>query len=259
MDKHIEELLPFYAMNALSEQERELVESYLAEHPEARSQIEELNDAVSALPLGISPIEPSGHVKEALMARVTAEAKAKTPSLSREQSSRRENRVQSFFQVLSLGAAVAAILWAIVLNLQIARLQEEVATLNQQVANQSQSLQQLIDSLPSSSDVITVSLKGTDIQPRAQGELIADPGSQSAVLVITGLPALEAGRTYQVWLINGGTPVSAGLLTIDEHGRGMVIVTSEESIGSFNALGISIEPEGGSQQPTGDIVVLSEL
>lgn len=259
MDKHIEELLPFYAMNALSEEERELVERYLAEHPEARSQIDELNKAVSVLPQGVSPMEPSVRVKESLMARVAADATARTPARAPEQPSRRESRFENLFRVFSLGAAVAAILWAVVLNLQVARLQEEVASLNQQVASQSQSLQQIVESLPSSSDVITVSLKGTDIQPRAQGELIVDPASQSAVLVITGLPPLEAGRTYQVWLIDGDTPVSAGLLTIDDHGRGVVIVTSEESIGSFNALGISIEPEGGSEQPTGDIVVLSEL
>jgi hypothetical protein len=46
---------------------------------------------------------------------------------------------------------------------------------------------------------------------------------------------------------------------VDENGQGVFIVNSEESIGSFNSLGISIEPQGGSVQPTGDIVVLSDL
>ena len=36
MDKDIEELLPFYALDALTDEERELVETYLAEHPEDR-------------------------------------------------------------------------------------------------------------------------------------------------------------------------------------------------------------------------------
>jgi anti-sigma-K factor RskA len=53
--------------------------------------------------------------------------------------------------------------------------------------------------------------------------------------------------------------ISAGLLSVDENGQGVVVVTSDESIGSFNQLGISVEPEGGSQQPTGDIVVLSDI
>ena len=109
------------------------------------------------------------------------------------------------------------------------------------------------------SAVITVSLKGTDVQPQAQGQLIADPNSQSAVLVIVGLTPLEAGKTYQVWLIQGNAPVSAGLLKVDENGQGVLVVSSETAIGSFDALGISVEPEEGSPQPTGDIVVLSEL
>ncbi|RPI87665.1 MAG: anti-sigma factor, partial [Chloroflexi bacterium] len=50
-----------------------------------------------------------------------------------------------------------------------------------------------------------------------------------------------------------------GLLTVDQNGQGVFVVTSEAEIGSFNSLGISVEPEGGSPQPTGDIVVLSDL
>ena len=53
--------------------------------------------------------------------------------------------------------------------------------------------------------------------------------------------------------------VSAGLLSIDETGQGVVIVTSNKPIDSFNLLGISVEPQGGSPQPTGDIVLLSDI
>lgn len=258
MDKHIEELLPFYALNALSEEEHELVEKYLAEHPEDRRQVDEMREAASSLPMGVTPVEPSGQIKAQLMARVTADSQSRKAPTVAKQLSRRESRFEDFFRIFSLGAALAAILWAIVLNLQVARLQSEVATLNQQVANQSESLQQLVQNLPSSSNVVTVSLKGTNAQPQAQGQLIADPANQSAVLVVTGLPPLEPGKTYQVWLI-AGAPVSAGLLTVDEQGQGVLIVTSTESIGSFQSLGISVEPEGGSPQPTGDIVILSDL
>jgi anti-sigma-K factor RskA len=152
-------------------------------------------------------------------------------------------------------------IWVIVLNIQVARLQNEVSSLNERLVAQSESIDQIIANLPQTdqADVITVSLKGTQVQPQAQGQLIVDPDSQSAVLVISGLPKLEPGNTYQVWLINGGAPISAGLLAVDENGQGVFIVNSEEAIGSFNSLGISVEPEGGSEQPTGDIVVLSDL
>jgi len=258
MDPRIEELLSFYVLDALTDEERELVESYLAEHPEARQQVQDLQSGASRLPYAVSPVEPPQHVKRSLMARVTSDERARRQVQS--QPPRRAFRFEDIFRVLSLGAATIAIVWAFFLNAQIARLQTEIAGLNEQVAAQSQSLETLINGLPqtSPSNVITVSLKGTEAQPRAQGQLIADPNEQSAVLVISGLPPLDPGRTYQVWLI-GNAPVSAGLLTVDENGQSVLIVTSEEAIGSFNSLGISVEPEGGSQQPTGEIVVLSDL
>lgn len=256
---HIEELLPFYALDALTDEERELVEKYLVEHPEARQQVEEMGRAASALPYGVSPLEPSPQSRQALMARVNSEAEAR--ALSSVPVARRVGFLENFFRTLSLGAAAIAIIWAIVLNAQVARLQNEVSVLNERLEAQSESIDQIIANLPQTdqANVITVSLKGTEVQPQAQGQLIVDPDSQAAVLVISGLPRLEPGKTYQVWLIDGGAPVSAGLLSVDENGQGVFIVNSEESIGSFNALGISIEPFGGSLEPTGDIVVLSDL
>lgn len=268
MDPRIEELLPFYVLDALTDEEKEQVESYLAEHPEARAQVQDLQSGASALPDSVQPVEPPRRVKEALMARVAIDAQVRErssePVTSSSAASRelapRGLRFEDIFRLLSFGAATAAIIWAFVLNAQVAQLQNQIAVLNQQIAVQAQSLDQIITSLPQSnqSDVITVSLKGTEAQPRARGQLIADPNEQSAVLVISGLPPLEPGQTYQVWLI-GDAPVSAGLLTVDENGQSVLIVTSEESIGSFHSLGISIEPEGGSEQPTGEIVVLSDL
>lgn len=261
MDPRIEELLPFYVLDALTDEERQLVESYLAEHPEARTQVQELRPGVSALPYAVSAAEPPRQVKESLMRRVNSDAEARSGVPVESQVSRRGLRFESIFRWLALGAATLAIIWAIALNAQVAQLRNEISALNDRLAAQAQSLEQIITNLPQTnpSDVITVSLKGTDVQPEAHGQLIADPNENSAVLVITGLPQLEPGRTYQVWLIDGGAPVSAGLLTVDEYGQSVLILTSEEDIGSFDSLGISIEPEGGSPQPTGEIVVLSEL
>jgi len=264
MDPRIEELLPFYALDALTDEERELVDSYLAEHPEAREQMKDLHTGASAVPYGVSPVVPPRKVKESLMARVNADAKARVYSSARRQPSRpflRGVRGENILRTFTLGVATLAIVWVIILNAQISQLRNEIFDLHETLAAQSNSLEQIIANLPKSppSNVITVSLKGTNIQPRAHGQLVVDPNEQSAILIISGLPKLEANKTYQVWLINGGAPVSAGLLSIDENGQGVVIVTSNESIGSFKSLGISVEPEGGSPQPTGDIVVLSDI
>lgn len=256
--RQIEELLPFYALDALTEEERALVEDYLREHPAARAQVEEMRATASNLPLSVPPVEPAARTKKALMARVAMDERVRSSAQGRP--SPRVNRFESFFRTFSLVTAAVAIVWVIILNIQVVRLRNELATLNSALAAQSESLNQIIEKLPreNPSGAITVSLKGTSAQPQAHGQLIADPNSQSAVLVITGLPPLEPGKTYQVWLI-AGAPVSAGLLTVDADGQGVLIITSTEPIGSFQSLGVSVEPEGGSPQPTGDIVILSEL
>ena len=261
--RQIEELLPFYALDALTDEERELVESYLAEHSEARAQIEEMSGAASSLPYSAPPAEPPRHAKEALMARVAADAdaRARASKHASRQPSRRVMRLENIFQAFSLGAATVAIIWAVALNIQLSRLQNEVSLLGDALVAQSNSLEQINAKLPQLTDstVVTISLRGTSARPDAHGQLIADPNSNSAVLVIAGLGPLEAGKTYQVWLIDGGGPKSAGILTVDANGQGLLILSSELTIGEFNSLGISIEPDGGSEQPTGEIVVLSEL
>jgi anti-sigma factor RsiW len=108
MDPRIEELLPFYALDALSDDEKKLVESYLAEHPEARTQMEDLQSGASALPYSVSAVEPPRHVKEALMRRVTADAQARERSSVRDTTSmrtagepvRRGIRLEDIFRVL---------------------------------------------------------------------------------------------------------------------------------------------------------------
>src|SRR5512133_3423962 len=176
MDNPIEELLPFYVLDALTDEERELVEAYIVEHPEARVQIDEMRRVGSALPQSVAPVQPAPRTKTALMARVAADERAR--SSMQNQPSHRGNRFESFFRAFSLAAAALAIVWVIVLNGQVVRLRSEIAKLNSALAAQSNSLNQIIQKLPQTtpSTTITVSLRGTKVEPNAQGQLIADPG-----------------------------------------------------------------------------------
>ena len=92
MDRQIEELLAFYALDALNDEEKELVEAYLKGHPEARQQVEEMGRAVSALPHSVSPVEPSPRSKEALMARVAAEWDGRLAAIKRLAESSNTNK-----------------------------------------------------------------------------------------------------------------------------------------------------------------------
>jgi anti-sigma-K factor RskA len=287
MDNHIEELLPFYALGALTDEERGQVEAYLKEHPEVRAQIEEMEIAASALPYGVSPVEPSDRPKQTLMARIEADQRARS-SIPREESRSRATRnwfmrIQpSFISALSLLVAAIALTLMFASNREVSRLGREVAELHNTLLAQTTRVEQLNNALIAQANRLeqlnsqlgevnaklpevtpsalkTFVIGGTEVQPDAHGQLIADPNSQSAVLVVSGLAPLPSGKIYQIWLIEGSTPKSAGLLQVDALGQGVSVLTPEKAIASFDALGISIEPEEGSQQPTGDIVMLSEI
>jgi anti-sigma-K factor RskA len=100
-----------------------------------------------------------------------------------------------------------------------------------------------------------MALAGTDVQPGASGQLIANPTGASAVLVVSGLQRLAPGRSYQLWLVSDGTPVSAGVFNVDENGEAVIEVIASAPPASYEAMGVSIEPEGGSDLPTGDVVL----
>jgi len=274
VDERIEELFPLYALDALSDEERSQVDSYVATRPDARARLDDLVRTASAVPFDVTPVDPSPAVKRAVMDRVSADAGARSAETRRAAPSRVRNWRAALFRPLpllagaSLLAAILAVVWAISLSAEVTRLKQENAALTTQVDDleaQNAVLQQellareQVIALLSSPGVQTMAIAGTEEQPNASGQLIADPTGQSAVLVVSGLSTLPAGQVYQFWLIDEGVPLGAGTFSVDEQGEAVLEVTASAPIGSFDAMGVSIEPEGGSEQPTGAIVMLSTL
>jgi anti-sigma-K factor RskA len=74
-----------------------------------------------------------------------------------------------------------------------------------------------------------------------------------AVLQTTNLAAAPSGKAYQMWLqAAGGNFVSAGLLP----GSGNQTVVLEGDAATALGAGLSVEPAGGSQQPTTQPIAL---
>jgi anti-sigma-K factor RskA len=76
---------------------------------------------------------------------------------------------------------------------------------------------------------------------------------------VRNLPELAAGQTYQGWLMRGNEdPLSIGVFKV-EDGTGILIFEIGESIGEFEQVGITAEPDGGSPGPTSDPVLAGQL
>ena len=100
-------------------------------------------------------------------------------------------------------------------------------------------------------------LAGTEAAPQANATLIQEPGASSAFLLVNGLPALPEGQEYQVWKITGEDPAGAGIFGRSDSMEQLVILPTD--FFGADAIGVSIEPRGGSPQPTGAIVLQGEL
>lgn len=70
------------------------------------------------------------------------------------------------------------------------------------------------------------------------------------------LPDPGEGRTYQLWLIDEEGPSSAGTF-LPEDGETVVVLEGTAEPGY--TVGLTIEPAGGSTQPTGEVLVAQPL
>lgn len=74
-----------------------------------------------------------------------------------------------------------------------------------------------------------------------------------SALLVDGLGALPADKVYELWYINGKGAVSAGTFTT---GSGTSWRVLEGSMSAGDTVGVTVEPQGGSKQPTTDPVVI---
>jgi anti-sigma-K factor RskA len=255
-DDLYEELLPLYALGALTKDEQAQVEAYVARNPAAKRRLDEFSQTADALAFAVPPVAPAPRVKQALMARVAKDARRREPEPSPSVFSLLGGlltRLSPVLAVASFAAVIAAGAWGLSLNNQIASLRTETQALQTQLATQ----RDLVAELASPAQMV-IAISGTENQPGAHGHLVThDDGT--AVLVVSGLNNLDPARVYQLWMIRGDTPISAGLFEVGADGVGILKVAMLDTAATFNAVGISVEPAGGSSTPTGDIVMLGAI
>lgn len=102
-------------------------------------------------------------------------------------------------------------------------------------------------------DMNRVDLAGQPVAPGATGRAFWSR-SRGVVFAASQLPALPAGKTYQLWFVPANAaPVSAGLITPDAQGSATVQFTTPAGTPDrIAALAVTLEPAGGVPAPTGD-------
>jgi anti-sigma-K factor RskA len=95
-------------------------------------------------------------------------------------------------------------------------------------------------------------------QPGAVAVSVWRQERQEGLLVVENLPALPAGRDYQLWVIdpNLKTPVSAGIFKVDAAGKVRIEFKPDRVVQSAYKFAVTVEKEGGAKVPTLDQMVV---
>jgi anti-sigma-K factor RskA len=236
--ERFDELKDAYALGALPEQERRELEEYLAAHPERQAEIDELGNVASLLALSPQEQEPPPELRRSIMDVVEAEAQ-RPPARTRSWLA----GVRELLSVKNLALAAAALLviglfsWNMLLQDQVQDLQGQVASLQE------------------SQETRMVALAGTGAAQQAQVEVILIK-DQKAVLTAEDMPSVPKNKTYQIWVIEGDVPQPSGLFKPD---GGTVAAVVEKPLDEDDVIAITIEPDGGSQQPTTKPVLTAKV
>ncbi len=149
---------------------------------------------------------------------------------------RRRHR-RRWVQVLAAAASVVLLVAVAVLGATNVSLRNQVDELEAQ--------RETVEQILTASDA-TVATGEADGR---SGRVVVAPSQELGVFFASGLEPAPEGQTYQGWLINSDTDIrSAGLFVPGADGNAVLVLTGD--LPAAQAFAITLEPEGGSAQPT---------
>jgi anti-sigma-K factor RskA len=226
--EHVIDLIPAYALDCLDDVETIRVLEHLNNCTSCRQELAIYQRLTDQLPLALALSDPSPALKQKLM----AEAGIRQPP-------RRQEKSQGWGDRLIPALRRSAPVWglaglAIVLMLSISNF------LLWQRAGQYQQIQMPV-----------IALQGTEHAPSAAGTIVISRDGVEGALVVDRLQPLGNQQQYQLWLIKDNIRTNGGVFSVNSGGYATLYVDASVPLTSYDGFGITIEPAGGSPQPTG--------
>lgn len=233
METGVHELTAGYALDALEPAERAAYEAHLPGCASCQEELSAFLETTDALAVAASGPEPPS----ALRGRILDAARAEPPVVVPIESARRRRLTPA----LGVAAAVAAVV-AIALGIWAAHLSSELDKTRSALEGQRSAAAVVADP-----NARKVSLSSGD------GKLIVDDSGRAA-LVLDDLVAAPAGKTYETWIIAGGTATPAGTFP---GGNRVDVVGVDGVVQQGDVVAVTVERHGGTSQPTTRPIVAS--
>jgi Anti-sigma-K factor rskA len=229
-----------YALDALdSDREQDRFERHLRRCHSCTSDVRGFRETATRLGLAAARQPPPG-MRDQVMAAV---ARTRQISATEEHARHARPARRQPLRRLAWAGAALALAAIVVLAVVLVNTQRQLSQTRSQLSH----AQQAITAVQTAPDARTLarrtSVGGTVI-------VVSSASRRQLVVSTSGLPRLAAGKVYQLWLIGAKpNPIrSEGLLAAPRNGR-----TGPELISGVLAgdtFGVTIEPAGGTAQPT---------
>jgi anti-sigma-K factor RskA len=241
----IESLLGAYALDAVDDDERALIEAHLEGCPRCRAEVSEHRETAALL--AYSGTDAPSDLWEGIASQLDTPAPVVALHSSPVTSLRRPTASRPL--VMPLAAAAAAVL--LVLGLFGWRVMDQGREIDRLAALvQGGDLADLATAALNDPTAKRIALTNDSGERLA---LVAVTSSGDGYLVPSGLAPLDKGQAYQLWVLGGDAPVSAGVL-----GRSPRVSAFPVS-GPANGFAISIEDDDGAASPTSAPIAAGEI
>ncbi len=253
------DLAAAYALGALEPDEARRFEAFLAGSAEAQREVAEFREVAALLAVGEVETVPGPDLRDRVLARVDSEKTRALPSGGR--SGRRP------IPLVMWSALAACLVLAVGLGAEVLSQRQDLADLRGDVANRDQILAKRLQQLQQREATLNALMEpGVELyQLTASGD--PQPGIQLfwnrqknvAIVHGFGLRPVPSGQAYQLWFIEDGKPVPSVTFKPEPSGHAKVEGVTVPTQGELSAAAVTVEPEGGSPQPTSPILLVGSL
>ena len=225
-----------YVLDAVDDLERVQFDRHLAECESCTLEVAEFRETTTRLAEGAWSVPPPS-MREQVLARAAATrqlppADPRRAGVDPVARWRRLAAAAAVVGVLGAGAAVTA--YAV----QEQRIAAERTTA--QAAQQRAARIQAVLAAPDAD------LRAGDLTGGGRVTVVVSDTQDAGVVVLAGAPAPGPDRAYQLWLVQGETPIPVGLLAAGQSAATELI----EGVRGRAAFAVSLEPAGGSPAPS---------
>jgi anti-sigma-K factor RskA len=277
--KKVKAIAPLYVIGALDEKTAHEVEASLdSATPQQRRVIARWRDVATLLPQALPLQTPPDYIRERLLSRI-AEQSQQTPievaveeSTSKEMAEQGENKILSLVQTRR--AESRAVRWMLIaatallalgfgylfkqnadLAQKLGALAKERDSLSSELAERRRQVDDLV-----SPRTRVIAMVGEET-PQANAKLVWDTKAQQWAIYIFDLPAPPSDKDYQLWYVTkNSSKISAAVFRTNSAGRTVLKLTlPPDALAGLAATAVTLEPRGGSPQPTGKFYLKASI